>query len=124
MKDRPRPSSLQGYRETLRRRGEKERRRRARRDKRARRVAQRAAALLRDQFGARRVAVFGSAAAEDFSHAPLDVDVAVWGLSPTTHLEAVARLQNCSSDFKVDLIRMEDCPTELRNVVWVEGGEL
>ena len=115
---------LQRYRDTLRRRGEEEQRRREDRAARAGDVANQAAQVLREQFGAERVVLFGSAAAEKATYAPSDVDLAVWGLSGTAHLEAVATLQDCSPALAVDVIRMERCPSELRDVILQEGREL
>lgn len=48
------------------------------------------ATMLREQFGASRVVLFGSVAREEGLGAYSDVDLAVQGLSPMAHLEAVA----------------------------------
>ena len=54
------PGAMAAYRATARRRSEVERQQLAERRKRARQVAQCAAMLLKERFGATRVVVFGS----------------------------------------------------------------
>ncbi len=46
--------------------------------------------LLRQQFGATRVAVFGSLNSPDWFDAHSDLDLAVWGIHPTRFYQAVA----------------------------------
>lgn len=115
---------LKHYRATLRRRDEATRRRRAERAERAQEVARRAGAQLKERFGASRVVVFGSVAAGRPLHARSDVDLAAWGLAPAAHLEAVAQLQSCAPEFRIDVVRMEHCPPALRSVILAEGRAL
>jgi predicted nucleotidyltransferase len=84
--------SLTVYRETARERARHVAlARRQRRDK-AWEVARAAAALLKSRYKASRVIVFGSLIQPDRFHLWSDVDLAVWGLSPTDYFEAVARV--------------------------------
>jgi uncharacterized protein len=83
-------------------------------------VAPKAVQVLKEEFGASRVLVFGSLVHRCWFSNTSDIDLAVWGLDSQTHLVAVAKLQDLSS-FKVDLVRMERCKPELMRVVLQEG---
>lgn len=52
-------------------------------------LADRCATLLREQFGVRRVILFGSAAGDAPWHSRSDLDMAVEGLRPEDHLRAL-----------------------------------
>lgn len=76
--------------------------------------------VLRDEFGVRRVLLFGSLL-DGRLHAGSDVDLAVEGLHPGAYwqaLDRVASLLGCS----VDLIRLEEVPPGLREAA--EQGEV
>lgn len=60
--------------------------------------------LLREQFGATRVAVFGSLSSPEEFDQKSDLDLAVWGIHPTRFYQAVAAVTAISSEFEVDLI--------------------
>ena len=109
----------------MRRRGEQARREQERRRRRARTTARRVAAYLRRTYGADRVVLFGSIAGEEIPLGPRsDIDLAVWGLDAADYFEAVARIQDEAAPFPVDLVRIEQCPESLRNVIQREGREL
>lgn len=80
---------------------------------------------LRRTYDADRVALFGSIADEEV---PLssrsDIDLAVWGLDSADYFEAVARVQDGAAPFQVDLVRIEQCPDSLREVIQREGREI
>ena len=67
------------YRATAQRRWVLDRQQLTERHQRAWMLASRAAALLKEQFGVRKVVVFGSLVREDLFHPQSDVDLAVWG---------------------------------------------
>lgn len=50
-----------------------------------------------------------------------DIDLAVWGLEADAYFTAVARLQDLSPEFKVDLVAMESCRPALREAIIAEG---
>jgi len=50
-----------------------------------------------------------------------DIDLAVWGVELDDYLVAVARLQDLSSEFKIDLIASAHCKPALLDVI-VEDG--
>ena len=117
------PEAMAVYQATAHQRWEEEQRERARRRERAWEVAQRAATLLKEEFGATQVAAFGSLVHGYWFSRTSDVDLVVWGLRDEDYFMAVARLQDLSPEFKVDLVAMEHCKPELREVI-TEGGEL
>ena len=111
------------YRTTLQHRAEEEQRERVRRQERAWELAQRAATLLKEVFGAKQVLAFGSLVHGYWFSTTSDVDLAAWGLKDEDYLVAVARLQDLSPEFKIDLIAMERCKPELRDAI-TKGGKL
>lgn len=114
------PSEQRAYHPGLRTgRGRDEDRR-----QRAWQVAQRAADLLQEEFGATRVVAFGSLAHRASLTPWSDVDLAAWGLPADAFYRAVALVTGLSAEFKVDLVAPEDCPLRLRQVIEREGIEL
>lgn len=79
-------------------------------------------AVLREDYSAERIAVFGSLTSrEDFTRWS-DIDLAVWGIAPERFYEAVATLNDLSPDIKVDLVDPERCQsTTLRRIIEEEG---
>lgn len=89
----------------------------------AKRVAAEAADLLKHDFRASQVILFGSLVYPERFHPSSDIDLAVTGLPPLDYFTAVARLQDLSV-FKVDLVRLERCPVELKAAIDAEGRVL
>jgi predicted nucleotidyltransferase len=118
------PEAMAVYRATLRQREEQAKREQAERRERAWEVAQRAAALLKEQFGATQVMIFGSLVHGHWFSPTSDVDLAAWGLKGDDYFVAVARLQDISPEFEVDLVAMEHCKPGLREVILKEGALL
>ncbi len=82
-------------------------------------VARRAAADLRERFGASRVVVFGSLARGDFTLGS-DVDLAAWDIEPRRYFESVAFLLDLGVDyrdseggFRIDVVAAEAAPSGL-----------
>ena len=92
--------------------------------KRAWKVAQSAARLLREQFGARRVVVFGSLTRREWFTPWSDIDLAAWGIPAQSFYRAVAKVTGLSSEFKIDLVDPESCRPALRRIIDREGIEL
>ena len=81
----------------------------------AQELAERCATLLREQFGARRVILFGSAAGEAPWHGRSDLDLAVEGLSPDQHWQALnACYKLLPPELTLDLIPLESAWPGLR----------
>jgi len=81
----------------------------------AQELAERCATLLRGQFGARRVVLFGSAAGDAPWHSRSDLDLAVEGLPPEKHWQALnACYELLPPELTLDLIPLESAWPELR----------
>lgn len=85
-------------------------------------VARRAARLLVDEFGVRRVVAFGSLVWGRFRR-DSDVDLAVEGLPPDRFFRADFRLAS-ELPVPIDLKPFEDCLPHLRQRIDEEGVEL
>jgi len=81
-----------------------------------------AARLLRERYGARDVMVFGSLATGDLS-GEVDVDLAVEGLESGEYFAALADLMQ-GFGCPVDLVRLEEASTSLRERIGAEGRRL
>ena len=112
------------YRATAQRRWEEEQQESAGRRERAWQVARHAAALLKEQFGATRVVAFGSLVHGYWFSNASDVDLAAWGVQADDYFVAVARLQDLSPEFQIDLVAMERCKPALRETIDREGVPL
>ncbi len=70
--------------------------------------------VLEEQFGARRVYLFGSLAGHSPWHSRSDVDLAVEGLAPERYVSALSALWELMPEgLELDLITLEDAPPEL-----------
>lgn len=67
-------------------------------------VAREAAALLKNVFGAKKVAVFGSLADRFWFSRWSDIDLAAWGIPYNRFYKAVAAVTDLSREFKIDLV--------------------
>jgi predicted nucleotidyltransferase len=83
----------------------------------ARHVAGDAALLLKQEFSARRVAVFGSAARPETFTPWSDLDLAVWGIPPARFYAAVAAVSETNSMIGVDVVDPEHCGARLRAAI-------
>jgi predicted nucleotidyltransferase len=84
-------------------------------------VARGAAEILRRQFGATQVIVFGSLACRECFSPWSDIDLAALGIPPDLFYRAVAAVTGISSEFKIDLVAPEDCQPTLRQAIEREG---
>jgi predicted nucleotidyltransferase len=112
------------YRATARQREEQERQAQTQRAQRAWTLAQQAAALLKEQFDARRVVLFGSLARRDFFHRRSDVDLAVEGIRSRDFWRAWSALDTLGCEFEIDLVDIETALPSLRLEIEREGVEL
>jgi len=112
------------YRATARQREEQERQERAQRAQRALALAQQAAALLKSQFGASQVILFGSLARRGLFHRRSDVDLAVAGIENRIFWRAWAALDALGHEFEINLVDMEMALPALRQEIEREGIEL
>ena len=118
------PQAMLSYRAAARRQQEQERLALIARERQAWELARRAAALLRDQFAARRVVVFGSLVHPGCFTPWSDVDVAAWGLSPEHTFRAMGAVMDLGNDIQVNLVDVDTCSAALRAVIEHEGVDL
>src|SRR5690349_12464990 len=88
---------------------------------RAWRVARQAAELLKTEFDAKRIAVFGSLLQPDLFHMRSDVDLAAWGIDEQCYFRAVAQLLSLDTEISFDLVRMEDALLSLQATILRDG---
>ncbi len=86
-------------------------------------VARQAAQLLKTDFAAQRVWLFGSMLEVQRLRAESDIDLAVEGLSDRLYLRAVASLLDLS-EFSVDLVQVEHAALKILEVIRAQGVEL
>lgn len=70
-------------------------------------TAHRVATVLYQDFGAAKVAVFGSLAEQKWFTKNSDIDIIVWGISYNKCLDALWTTEGLNSEFKIDLIDFE-----------------
>jgi uncharacterized protein len=87
-------------------------------------VARKAAHLLRKNFGAKRVLLFGSLAREEWFGPWSDIDLAAQGILAESFYSAVAWVTGLSASFRIDLIDMDECRPTLRKVMEEEGIDI
>ena len=112
---------MQQYRRTAQSRYSAERVLRDQRSQRAWALARQAAALLKEQFGARRVAVFGSLVHSGRFTQWSDVDLAVWGLTSTNWLRAMAAVRALSDEIDISVVDMGCCSPDLAASIVRDG---
>ncbi|MBM3181929.1 MAG: nucleotidyltransferase domain-containing protein [Chloroflexi bacterium] len=91
---------------------------------RARKVARRAAKILKEQFGVEKVALFGSILRPSLFHLRSDVDLAVWGLDDRVYFRAVGALQSIDPEIGVDLIEFEFASPRMQETILRDGKPL
>lgn len=84
-------------------------------------TAKRAARMLCQEFGVKRVVLFGSMLQPKI-HANSDIDLAVWNLSKSDYFQAVGKLQGLS-EFAIDLVESENAPDYIVEAI-AQGLEL
>jgi predicted nucleotidyltransferase len=118
------PEELAGYRAAARRRHQAEQRALALREQQAWKLARQAAALLRDQFGAERVVVFGSLVHPGWFNEWSDVDIAAWGIRPRDTLRAMGAVLELSGDIAVHLVDTAACREPILRTIERDGVAL
>jgi uncharacterized protein len=82
-------------------------------------IARQAAQILKSEFQAVRVVVFGSLIHQTF-HETSDIDLAVWGLPERCYFQAVGRLL-ALSHFAMDLVEVQFASPEI--LAAIEQGQ-
>lgn len=86
--------------------------------------AHKASDMLKKQFGAKRVAVFGSLVHKDLFHQNSDVDLAAWGIKEKEYFRAVSCLMDLNSEISADLVMAEEAGPSLQERIQTEGIEI
>jgi uncharacterized protein len=121
MVDRPRKEYSE-YVEAWRRRLAQEERERLVRAKQLREVAYTCAQRLVQDFGARKVYLFGSLLREDVVHLRSDIDLAVEGLEGARYFQALSALWRLlPTGVELDLVPLEEARAGLADRVRAEG---
>ena len=87
-------------------------------------AARRAAKLLKTDFGASRVLIFGSLAHGSWFGPRSDIDLAVEGISPGNFWRSWCSLDVLGRDFEINLVAMEPLSGSISREIWKEGIEL
>lgn len=80
-----------------------------------------AANILKKEYGARKVWVFGSLTDKDKFNKNSDIDLAEIGIADKKFYSAVAAITRAVRDFKVDLVDAENCRKVLKDAIKKEG---
>ena len=120
------PEALSQYHplEAIRRRKAENRAALAARRRLANTTARKAAKLLRSEFGATEVILFGSLARRGCFTLFSDIDLAARGIPSERFLAAVGMLIDLSAEFKIDLAELETCPPALLKNIEKDGKPL
>lgn len=115
------PEKMAEYKRGALQRLAREKEREAKRRERALQVAREAARLLYDDFGVRRVILFGSLAHGAWFHSRSDIDLAVEGLPGSLFWKAWVAVERLDTSIEVDLVPLEAAKPAIREVVEKEG---
>ncbi len=86
-------------------------------------VARKCAQILKEEFGAIRVVLFGSMLNPERMWWGSDIDLAVWGLPEADYFSAVGRVLDVDPNFSIDLVEIQHArPSILEGVQ--QGMEL
>lgn len=84
-------------------------------------VARQAANMLREQFAAGKVAVFGSLVNKELFHMRSDVDLAAWGMDEKRLYRAVGQLLSLDPEITVDVVLVEQVSDSFLKRIEREG---
>ena len=77
--------------------------------------------LLKGQFNATKVVVFGSLVRSDCFTLWSDVDIAAWGISPRDTFRAMGAVRDLDDTIEVNLVDVETCKPKLLAFIEQEG---
>jgi predicted nucleotidyltransferase len=118
------PQQMEGYRRGARERLARERQATATRREQALQAAEAAARLLKDEYSATRVVVYGSVLdAERFSLRS-DIDLAAQGIPPADYWRAWGAVEQLAPEFEINLLALETARDSLLAHIDAYGLEL
>lgn len=94
------------------------------RRKKALQAARQAAAILKQQFGAEKVVLFGSLENKETFTKWSDIDIAAWGIPSDKFYKAVASITGLSSEYKIDLVEPDICRDSIKKAILNQGQEI
>jgi uncharacterized protein len=115
------PEQIANYRAHALRRRQQEKPEIERRREKAWQAAREAAQLLKAEFGATRVAVFGSLTRESGFTRWSDVDIAAWGLAKEDTFRAIGAIMDMETDVPVNLVDVDTARPSLLAAIEREG---
>lgn len=118
------PAMMEMYKHTARTSAAQRQRRLATRQMQALAVAQRAADMLRTDFGATQVVLIGSLTGATTFHDRSDVDLVVYGIRQEDYWRAVAQLLSLDPTIEIDLIEAANAASWVEEAVAREGVAL
>ena len=118
------PEQMAACKEGARRRQARERQALHERERRAWELARQAAAVLRQQFSATRVVVFGSLIHPGSFTPWSDVDIAAWGLRAEDTFRAIGVVMDLAPDIPLNLVDVGACRSSVLCVIEHEGVPL
>ena len=118
------PEKMKAYIESARAREASQKQAIAQRRRSAWDIARQAADILKKEFGAVRVVVFGSLAHGAWFNARSDIDLMAEGIPPGDFWRAWCALDRLGSQFEIDVVAGEAINDRLRQEVEREGVEL
>jgi predicted nucleotidyltransferase len=118
------PDQIERYRESAKKRLQAESKEIESRREQAWQAAKRASRVLKNQFGATRVVVFGSLVQKAGFTRWSDVDVAAWGIAPEDTFQAIGIISELDTSVPVNLVDVNTARTSLIEVIERDGIEL
>ena len=115
------PEQLETYKRTARLRHARQQDAERTRREAAWPIAREAARILKAEFGATRVVVFGSLAHSAWFHLHSDLDLAAVGIAPERFLRAWIALDKIGDGYEIDLIDYDTAPERLRASIDRDG---
>ncbi|MEM9275032.1 MAG: nucleotidyltransferase domain-containing protein [Cyanobacteria bacterium P01_F01_bin.143] len=111
------PREIAMYRAAAKQKWQESKPERIQKQKRAWELARSAALLLKEQFKATKVMIFGSLVRNNCFTLWSDVDIAAWGIAPHETLRAMEAVRDLDEIIEVNLVDIETCnPALLANI--------
>jgi len=87
-------------------------------------LARKAAQILREQYHAARVVVFGSLLHENCFTEWSDIDIAAWDIPSDQTFRAIGSIMDLDSSFEINLVDVNTCPPDMLKTIEKEGMDL
>ena len=87
-------------------------------------VAARMLELLKEEFGAKEVILFGSLARRGSFSLHSDIDLAARGIVPERFFAASAAIERVDLNFQIDLVELESCSSAVLKNIEKDGKPL